>query len=729
MENPERSWMMKEQSTADKHIITPDVSRPAGLEPGSADFPLSTALGANVCPDGVRFALFSRHATAVTVLLFAHPDDRQPRREIPLDPQSNRTGDIWHITVPGLKPGQAYLYQVDGPYRPEEGHRFDGSALLLDPYAKAVTRAVPMYNAAGAHSFVRPVPKCIVVDDTFDWAGDRPLHIPPSRSIIYETHVRGLTCHPSAGNRHPGTFRGVIEMIPYLQHLGITAVELLPVQEFHEWDIYRSNARTHEPLRNYWGYSTVAFFAPNSRYSSSGGAGQQVVEFKEMVRELHRAGLELILDIVFNHTAEGNEHGPTISFRGIDNVIYYMLERDKRFYRNFSGCGNTLNCNHPVVRDFIMDCLRYWVLSMHVDGFRFDLASILGRDREGNLVPNPPLVERIAEDPILRGTKIIAEAWDAAGAYQVGSFPGGRWAEWNGRFRDDVRRFWCGEKVQTGPLATRLAGSSDLYLRDGRAPFHSVNFITCHDGFTLNDLVSYNYKHNEANGEDNLDGENYNISCNYGAEGPTDNPKINAIRLRQQKNFLATLMLSQGVPMVLGGDEFGRTQRGNNNAYCQDNEISWYDWTLQQKNEELFRFFRELVGFRRRHPALRREHFFDGEKSPHNQFPDIRWYDHRGREPEWHGPRRCLGCFINGHKLEIAADEDDNDFYMMFNSGPYSRLFMVPVPPSLKSWSVAIDTGKPSPQDIAAPGSERVLSDQLLYHVAGRSVVVLLSFG
>jgi len=694
----------------------------------SGEFPLSISLGANLHSGGVRFALFSRHATGVTLVLYDRSGHLSPTREIRFDPAANRTGDIWHVDVAGLRAGQMYLYRVEGPYEPENGHRFDSTALLLDPYAKAVTRATPTFGRNDASDFVRPVPRCVVVDDTFDWADDRPLNIPLSETIIYETHVRGMTCHASAGVQHPGTFQGIIDKIPYFKKLGITAVELLPVQEFHEWDILRSNPLTHEPLRDYWGYNTVSFFAPNSRYSSSGDSGQQVVEFKTMIRELHNAGIELILDIVFNHTAEGNENGPTLSFRGIDNVIYYMLENDKRYYRNYSGCGNTINCNHPVVRDFILDCLHYWVMTMHVDGFRFDLASILGRDQDGNLIPNPPLVERIAEDPILRDTKIIAEAWDAAGAYQVGSFPGGRWAEWNGRFRDDVRRYWRGDPGTVGALATRLAGSSDLYLRDGRAPFHSVNFVTCHDGFTLNDLVSYNQKHNDANGENNADGENNNLSHNYGFEGLTDDPVINDIRLRQIKNFLTTLMVSQGVPMALGGDEFRRTQLGNNNAYCQDNEISWYNWDFVEKNSELFRFFCELVAFRKRHPALRRELFFDGEKSPRNRFPDIRWYDNHGKEPRWHNPRPTLGCFINGCRLEIVADQDDNDFYMMFNSSPHDRMFVIPVPPSLKSWRVAIDTGLPSPQDILLPGKERELERQTIYRIQSRSVVVLLSF-
>jgi len=502
----------KQQATAIPKTTQPSIS---------TELPLNMMLGANLHQSGVRFSLFSRHATRVTLLLYDKPNARTPTHEICLDAEANRTGDIWHADVQGLQAGQLYLYRVEGPVDPKNGHRFDGKALLLDPYARAITRVVPPGGYRGRRDFLRPVPKCVVVDDTFDWQGDRPLNIPLRESIIYETHVRGLTCHPTAGVQYPGTFRGVIEMIPYFKKIGISAVEFLPVQEFHDWDTVRSNPVTREPLSNYWGYDTVAFFAPNSRYSSSGDCGQQVVEFKEMVRELHKAGIGIILDVVFNHTAEGNENGPMISFRGIDNVIYYMLEEDKRLYRNYSGCGNTLNCNHPVVRNFIIDCLHYWVLNMHVDGFRFDLASILGRDQQGNLIANPPLVERIAEDPILRETKIIAEAWDAAGAYQVGSFPGGRWAEWNGRFRDDVRRYWRNDPGMISSLATRLAGSSDLYLRDGRAPFHSVNFVTCHDGFTLNDLVSYSHKHNEANGENDQDGENHNLSDNYGVEGPT----------------------------------------------------------------------------------------------------------------------------------------------------------------------------------------------------------------
>ncbi len=716
------------------HIMPADMPSPARRDTEDVsgmqenDLSLHTRLGVQTYPGGTRFVLFSRHATAVSILLFDDPQDAAPAREIPLSPQKNRTGDLWHIAIPGVTAGQAYSYRVDGPRDPANGHRFDATAELIDPYAKALTRAVPGPPPRTNGEFVRPAARCIVIDDTFDWQGDRPLNRPLRETIIYETHVRSLTFHPHSPARYRGTYRGVTEMIPHFQQLGVTAIELLPVQEFHEWDIYRSNPQTGEPLRNLWGYNTVAFFAPASWYCSNGDRGQQIVEFKEMVRELHRAGIEVILDVVFNHTAEGNENGPTLSFRGIDNSVYYMLEEDKRRYRNYSGCGNTLNCNHPVVRDFILDCLHYWVLNMHVDGFRFDLASILGRDQHGNLIPNPPLVERIAEDPILRDTKIIAEAWDAAGAYQVGSFPGGRWAEWNGRFRDDVRRYWRGDAHQVPGLATRLAGSSDLYLRDGRAPFHSVNFATCHDGFTLNDLVTYRQKHNEANGEDNRDGENHNLSHNYGVEGPTTNPNLQTVRRRQMRNFLTTVLLSQGVPMILGGDEFARTQRGNNNAYCQDNEISWYDWSLLEENQELFRFVRELVAFRKRHPALRREHFFDGEMSPHNEFPDIRWYDNQGNFPNWHGTRPTLGCFLNGHKMEIAADQDDNDFYMMFNAGPHDRMFILPVPPSLKSWRLAIDTALDSPNDIRLAGEETELEDQLLYRVKARSLVVLLSF-
>lgn len=494
-------------------------------------------------------------------------------------------------------------------------------------------------------------------------------------------------------------------------------------------ELPRSNPRTGEPLRNYWGYSTVAFFAPKGSYAVSREPGAQVREFKEMVRELHKAGIEVILDIVFNHTAEGNEQGPTFSFRGIDNTIYYMLDLNKRFYKNYSGCGNTVNCNHPVVRSFIIECLRYWVVEMHVDGFRFDLGSILGRDQEGRLLENPPTLERIAEDPVLRHTKIIAEAWDAGGAYQVGWFPGGRWAEWNDRYRDDVRKFWRGDEHQAQHFATRLSGSSDLYLRDGRKPFHSINFVTSHDGFTLNDLVSYERKRNEENGEENRDGADANWSANYGEEGPSSKPAIASVRARQVKNFFATLLLSMGTPMILGGDEIRRSQKGNNNAYCQDNELSWYDWENLEREAELFRFVKELVSFRLRHPAFLRPEFFTGKDGDYNALPDITWYDEKGGAPDWARVENRLAFRLDGSKADTFADRDDNDFYVLFNAEPEACPFTLNPPAAGKRWFRAIDTGLEPPCDIVSPGSEVPVPSQEEFLVRGRSLVVLISKG
>ena len=696
-------------------------------------------LGATLRERGVQFAIFSRHATAITLQLFAASEDRSPMAEIPLDPRVNKTGDIWHIFVEGITAGQMYGYRVDGPYRPREGMRFNKNKLLLDPRARAVTgnfnwnlsdaRGHDISSPEGDLSFSTTdsaggVPKCIVLGNDFHWGDDRPLNIPLKDTIIYEIHVRGLTCHPSAQVHHPGTFRGVVEKIPYLKELGITALELLPIQEFYEQEIFRKDPTTGSPLSNYWGYNTLSFFAPKGRYSSSGSMGEQVQEFKQMVKELHRAGIEVILDVVFNHTAEGNETGPTLCFRGLDNTIYYLLDDGGRRYKNFSGCGNTLNCNHPLLREFIIDCLHYWVIEMHVDGFRFDLASILGRDQHGRILENPPLIERIAENPVLRNTKIIAEAWDAGGAYQVGRFPG-RWAEWNGHFRDDIRRFWRGDRGMVPHLATRMTGSADLFQTSGRAPCHSVNFVTCHDGFTLNDVVSYSRKHNLANGENNLDGADDNLSCNYGVEGETGDSTINALRIRQIKNFLATLMLSQGVPMLLGGDEFRRTQQGNNNAYCQNNEISWFNWDLLKTHDEIFRFTKALISMRKRHPVLRRVHFFSG--SDHNQdgIPDIRWYTGAGEQPDWSRAGSSLACLISGRKEETGAPQDDNDFYLIFNAAATALTFSLPQPPSGKSWWRSVDTAQPAPQDILPAGHE--IKTGRKYAAQSRSAVVLIS--
>jgi glycogen operon protein len=699
-------------------------------------------MGARLTGRGVNFSLFSRNATGVSLVLFENARPESPRQEFRLDRTKNKTGDMWHCHVPGLEAGALYLYRVDGPYHPERGFRFNFNKHLIDPYAQALTdlgkwdiSACMGYDSddpAGDLSFSYQVnhttqPRCIVINDEFDWQGDKPLNYPLRFSVFYETHVRGFTKHPGSAVEHPGTYRGVIEKIPYLKELGITSLEFLPIQEFYEREFPKRNPRTGQTLVNYWGYSTVAFFAPKGSYAFDKSPGGQVREFKEMVRELHRAGIEVILDIVFNHTAEGNEWGPTFSFRGLDNTIYYILNENRRYYQNYSGCGNTVNCNHPVVRTFIIDCLRYWVMEMHVDGFRFDLGSILGRDQRGRLMENPPMLERIAEDPILSNTKIIAEAWDAGGAYQVGWFPGGRWAEWNDRYRDDVRRYWRGDPHETRHLATRLSGSSDLYLRDGRKPFHSINFITSHDGFTLMDLVSYNSKHNEDNGEKNRDGGDANNSYNYGAEGPVSDPVISRIREQQLKNFFATLMISLGTPMILGGDEIARTQGGNNNAYCQDNEISWYDWSLLKNNQGLFRFVKEMVAFRRRHAAFMRPEFYTGRDGSYNAIPDIMWFDEEGKTPVWDKLGPCLALRMDGSKAEILNDKDDNDFFIMFNSGLDPAVFRLVNAPEKKIWVRAVDTSLNSPEDIRLPGHEKPLAAQNRYEVKARSVVILIS--
>jgi isoamylase len=699
-------------------------------------------LGASLIHGGVNFALFSRNATAVTLIVFESADKNSPRLEIPLDKKKHKTGNIWHCFIRGLQAGTCYLYRADGPFFPERGQRFNPHKTLLDPYAKALTDISDWdYGKCAGYDPDKPgrdltysydddiahQPRCIVIDNNFDWQDDMPLNYPLRFSVIYETHVKGLTAHPNSKVEHPGTYRGVIEKIPFFKDLGITSLEFLPVQEFNENEIIRNHPRTGERLTNYWGYSTVAFFAPKGSYSSDKSPGGQVNEFKEMVRELHKAGIEVILDIVFNHTAEGNEQGPTISFRGLDNSIYYILNENRRYYQNYSGCGNTVNCNHPVVRTFIMECLRYWVMEMHVDGFRFDLGSILGRDQHGRIMENPPTLEQIAEDPVLNSTKIIAEAWDAGGAYQVGWFPGGRWAEWNDKFRDNVRKYWKGDRKETRYLATRIAGSSDLYLRDGRKPFHSINFITSHDGFTLNDLVSYNQKHNEDNGEDNRDGNNTNLSYNYGVEGQAIDPIIKTVRERQLRNFFATLMVSLGTPMILGGDEFGRTQNGNNNAYCQDNETSWYDWSLLEKNAGLYRFVKEMIAFRLRHHGFMRPEFYTGKGGTYKGIPDISWFNEKGAPIDWEKIDYYLALRLLGTKADTLADRDDNDFFIMFNANSESYTFTIADPPPKKKWYRAVDTGQTSPSDILLPGTEELLALQNSYSVKARSTVILIS--
>jgi glycogen operon protein len=657
--------------------------------------------------NGVQFVVYSRSATAMRVLLYDKVDDPEPIEVIALDPNKDRWGDIWSIFVPGLAHGQLYHFQADGPFDPDRGQRFDGQARLIDPYSRALAgRFLP-----GDDRVVRP-PKSVVIDDSFDWQGDRHLRRGLADTVIYEMHVRGFTQDPSSGVQHPGTYLGVIEKIPYLKSLGVTAVELMPVHEFPT----ESPSGVQEGHGNYWGYDPMAFFSPHRGYAAGSEPGCQVREFKEMVRALHAAGIEVILDVVFNHTAEGNQLGPTFSFKGLENRVYYMLGDGGSYYRNFTGCGNTINGNHPIVRELIFLCLRHWVHNYHIDGFRFDLASILSRDRNGDILPNPPIVEVITEDPMLADTKIIAEAWDAAGAYQVGSFASLRWAEWNGRYRDDVRRYWRGDYAQTGHLATRLAGSSDLYGDDGRQPYHSINFVTSHDGFTLNDLVSYREKHNEANGEGNRDGDNNNFSDNYGVEGPTKRADIEALRLRQIRNMLATLLLSQGVPMLLAGDECRRTQSGNNNAYCQDNPLSWFDWSLVESNGDLVRFVRELARFRLGNPTLRRRSFLVGGSSGTGVLPDVEWFSPDGTHVDWYAADASLVCFFAAPSRETLLAEDDiaaggmegtaRHVLIFTHAGSLPRSFHFPRPPLVAElpWRLFVHTGQHAPDDIFADG-------------------------
>ena len=648
--------------------------------------------GALLHDHGVQFVVFSRSATTMRLLLYNRVEDSDPAEIITFDADTDRWGDIWSVFVPGIGTGQLYHFQADGPFDAERGQRFDGRARLIDPYARAL--AGP-FQVSGNNEICPP--KCVVVDDSFDWGGDRHLRRELSESVIYELHIKGFTAHASSGARHPGTYLGVIDKIPYLKSLGVTAVELMPIHEFPMQDIFgKRPERT-----NYWGYDPLAFFAPHQGYAAGTTPGCQVRELKEMVKALHAAGIEVILDVVFNHTCEGNELGPTLSFKGLENRVYYMLENGGSRYRNFSGCGNTVNGNHPIVREMIFNCLRHWVHNYHIDGFRFDLASILSRDRYGNLVPNPPLVEAISEDPMLADTKIIAEAWDAAGAYQVGSFGEHRWAEWNGRYRDDMRQFWRGDHGTLGQFVTRLAGSSDLYQSGGRRPYHSINFITSHDGFTLNDLVSYQDKHNEANGEGNRDGENNNYSGNYGVEGPTQRKSIERLRARQIRNMMASLLLSQGVPMILAGDECRRSQRGNNNAYCQDNELSWFNWDLVQEHPDLVRFCRSLIAFRRRQPTIRQKNFLSGKApNPWRELPDVNWYSPLGIAVDWHHPPSALICLFTAPGVAEDPERSGRDVLLLINAETQSTQFIVPPVARSIDWRMIVDTAADSPDDV-----------------------------
>jgi isoamylase len=682
-------------------------------EPGSAH-PLGTTTHA----DGVNFSLFSEAATEVALLLFDHASAIEPVHVIRLDPFQNKTFHFWHVFVRGCRPGIYYAFRVDGPSDLSAGHRFNPNKVLIGPYAKGIYKGLwKRADAAGPDDNVATSMRCVVVDSAdYDWEGDRPLKRPFHESIIYEVHVGGFTRSPSADVRQPGTFAGMIEKIPYLQALGITAVELLPVCEFDDSEVSLNPAGA--ALRNYWGYSTVGFFSPHSGYCVHRDAVSHQNEFRDLVKALHRAGIEVILDVVFNHTDEGNELGPTQSFRGIDNRAFYLLDPNNlAVYANYSGVGNTVNANHPLPQKFIVDCLRFWVEEMHVDGFRFDEGSILARGEDGTPLVHPPVIWQIELEDALADTKLIAEAWDAAGLYQVGHFPGDRWAEWNGRYRDDVRRFVKGDPGLTGAIASRLAGSADIYQARGQSPENSINFVTVHDGFTLNDLVSYNDKHNEPNGEGNRDGINDNLSWNCGSEGPTTDPEIAALRTRQLKNVVTILMLSRGVPMLLGGDEIRRTQGGNNNAYNQDNATSWFDWTMTDSNQELLRYVQRLIAFRKAHPALRRRHFYTGQVNERG-LADITWHGTTLGNPGFDDPHgRALAC-------TIAGFGGDADLHVMMNMFWEPLDFEVPVDPQ-RSWHVAVDTFAPGPRETPDSDAMTLLRDTRCT-VHGRSIVILV---
>src|SRR5438067_3396301 len=693
-------------------------------------------LGATWLGNGVNFALFSEAATSVDLCLFDNIDARQENVRIPV---TEHTDQVWHVFLPEVRPGQLYGFRVSGPYDPERGLRFNSAKLLLDPYAKAIAGEVNWademfgYVVGGANEDLTQdfrddawgVPKSVVIDNAFDWQGDGKPGIPLHKSLIYELHVKGFSkLWPEMPEELRGTYAGLgsAPAIDYLTKLGVTAVELLPVHAHIDDKVLIDRG-----LKNYWGYNTIGFFAPHAAYSSSGQMGEQVSEFKSMVRSLHAAGIEVILDVVYNHTAEGNQLGPTLCFRGIDNAAYYRLTDDRRYYMDFTGCGNTLNMTHPRTLQLIMDSLRYWIQEMHVDGFRFDLASALARelndvDRLGSFF------DIIHQDPVISQAKLIAEPWDLGeGGYQVGNFPN-QWAEWNGMYRDAVRAYWKGDESQAGAMGHRLTGSSDLYGRGGRRPYASINFVIAHDGFTLNDLVSYNDKHNEANGEDNRDGSDHNISWNHGVEGPTHDVKITALRERQKRNLLATLVLSQGVPMLCGGDEIGRTQRGNNNAYSQDTVISWLDWSLDNLRGDLLTFTRFVAELRREHPVFRRRQFFFGRKFQGSEVKDLTWFRCDGGEmtqDDWTNPiTRCFGLRLAGDAIQerdvMGRRIVDDTFFVMLNAHHEPMGFTLPAHRNDIRWEPVLDTREPTGQRKA-----EALSGGDVYDMEARSVVVL----
>ena len=738
-------------------------------------------LGTSRAADGVNFTVLSRHATSVTLVILPDDGGSKPIHEVELDARRNRTGDHWHALVHGLPDTFCYGWRVDGPAG--QNHRFDPTRLLIDPSARMISGGAKWADQCEADPERTSRRSLYHRGKLYPWDDDAHPLTAHEDTVVYEVHVRGFTRHGSSAVAHPGTFRGLVEKIPYLTWLGVTAVELLPVHEWDECDCPFFDPVTGDKLTNFWGYNTVGFSAPKAGFAATAAEHGQVTEFKDMVKAFHAAGIEVVLDVVFNHTGEGDDRGRTYNLRGLDNELYYLLSDDGE-YLNFSGTGNTVNCNHPLVREMITGCLRYWVADMHVDGFRFDLASILGRDRKGNVMVEPPVIEAIAEDGVMADTKLIAEPWDAAGLYQVGGFPfGRRWSEWNGMYRDVVRDFWKGDAGRAGALAGRLCGSADLYQNDGRLPRHSVNFVTAHDGFTLWDLVSYNGKHNDANGEQNRDGSDDNRSWNNGVEGPTDDPEINAQRERRAKGMVATLMMSQGMPMLLAGDEFLRTQQGNNNAWCQDNELSWVDWSLEKSNAGFLRFVREMIWLRRKHPVFRRRRFFVGTLSPASgaalgaqAFPaggptrpgeaglptdqtgrhsavgadglprsglyriappsaplaDIHWHGTEPFQPDFGSGSRILAFSLDGRFTGRDGDPDyhmDHDFYVAMNGSNSPLTFKVPPSPTGRAWRKRVDTGETSPGDFVEAGKGAVVKPGTAVVVAAFGLVVLMSDG
>ncbi|GAB6189445.1 glycogen debranching protein GlgX [Marinitoga arctica] len=692
-------------------------------------------LGTTVDAGGTNFALFTRNGKKVILELYQNFYDEEPSHIFELDSAKNKTGDVWHIYIKNVKHGQFYGWRVDGLYDPLNGYRFNKYKLLSDPYAKAISGSynwdedsVYGYDRTShlldlsfstINSSKSPAKSIVIDDSAYDWENDRHPRIPFKDLIIYEMNIRLFTMNPNSNVKFKGTFEGIIEKLQYLKELGINAIELMPIFEFNPNSIVKNNPITGERLKDVWGYNPLGFFAVTGNYSNGLKIGEQVFLFKDFVKTLHKEGFEVILDVVYNHTGEGNELGPTLSFRGIDNSIYYILNKNKRYYENYSGCGNTVNCNHTVVKNLIIDSLRYWVTEMHVDGFRFDLASILGRDDKGNWVGDLSLLKDIAEDPIIFGSKLIAEGWDAAGGYFLGAFPKG-WAEWNGKFRDSIRRFVKGEEGLVGEVACRISGSEDLY--GNKSPLASVNFITSHDGFTMWDLVSYNEKHNEENGEDNKDGSNDNYSFNYGVEGEVDDEKILESRKRQIKNFFTILMISQGTPMIYMGDEFCRTQYGNNNAYCQDTVKNWVDWDRQEKFSDILRFVKKLIYFRKKHHTLRREHFFTGKDYSGDGIPDITWHGVKLNQPDFSYNSKSLAFMISGLDFVNQNVLPDDDIYIALNFYEDKLDFELPRLRN-KNWYRVIDTHFKTPNDFL----DFPIKVSEYYTVKSKSIVVLIS--